>query len=136
MAGGAAAAHAWGPWGLLPAPRLPAAHARRRAAPQQGHATHCRDVLDGSNELRIMLCKDKLVPTGTGSKRGTSVIAACGEAAGALPAPSAALPQPSPLLGSSCNDATTRTTGSSGWQPGVAACCRPCRAHLPACRLG
>lgn len=32
------------------------------------------EVLDGSNELRLMLCREKF----SGSKRGTSVIAACG----------------------------------------------------------
>jgi len=32
------------------------------------------DVLDNSNELRILLCRDK----NTGTKKGTSVIAACG----------------------------------------------------------
>jgi hypothetical protein len=34
----------------------------------------CREVLEGANELRIMLCKEKF----NGTKKGTSVIAACG----------------------------------------------------------
>jgi hypothetical protein len=38
----------------------------------------CRDVLDGANELRVMLCRDKMVQSSSGQKRGTSVIAACG----------------------------------------------------------
>ncbi len=37
-----------------------------------------REVLEGANELRIMLCKDKVVTTANGQKKGTSVIAACG----------------------------------------------------------
>eukprot|EP00878_Enallax_costatus_P000516 GHUV01000611.1.p1 GENE.GHUV01000611.1~~GHUV01000611.1.p1 ORF type:complete len:227 (+),score=54.57 GHUV01000611.1:166-846(+) len=36
------------------------------------------EVLDGANELRVMLCRDKVVQSGSGTKRGTSVIAACG----------------------------------------------------------
>uniref|UniRef100_A0A383VVM2 C2 domain-containing protein n=1 Tax=Tetradesmus obliquus TaxID=3088 RepID=A0A383VVM2_TETOB len=36
------------------------------------------EVLEGANELRVMLCRDKLVQSGSGVKRGTSVIAACG----------------------------------------------------------
>eukprot|EP00879_Flechtneria_rotunda_P008851 GHRR01009271.1.p1 GENE.GHRR01009271.1~~GHRR01009271.1.p1 ORF type:complete len:112 (+),score=13.66 GHRR01009271.1:199-534(+) len=36
------------------------------------------EVLEGANELRVMLCRDKMVPSGSGMKRGTSVIAACG----------------------------------------------------------
>jgi hypothetical protein len=39
----------------------------------------CSEVLEGANELRVMLCRDKLVQSGSGLKRGTSVIAACGE---------------------------------------------------------
>jgi hypothetical protein len=39
----------------------------------------CREVLEGANELRVMLCRDKIVQGGSGPKRGTSVIAACGE---------------------------------------------------------
>jgi hypothetical protein len=35
-------------------------------------------VLDGANELRVMLCRDKMVQSSSGQKRGTSVIAACG----------------------------------------------------------
>jgi hypothetical protein len=35
----------------------------------------CREVLEGSKELRLMLCREKFA----GNKRGTSVIAACGE---------------------------------------------------------
>lgn len=38
-----------------------------------------REVLEGANELRVMLCRDKLVQSGSGTKRGTSVLAACGE---------------------------------------------------------
>ena len=34
----------------------------------------CRDVLEGANELRLMLCREKF----QGTKKGTSVIAACG----------------------------------------------------------
>ncbi|KAF8069397.1 hypothetical protein HT031_001512 [Scenedesmus sp. PABB004] len=36
------------------------------------------EVMEGANELRVMLCRDKLVQSGGGTKRGTSVIAACG----------------------------------------------------------
>eukprot|EP00775_Hariotina_reticulata_P011665 gene11665-11808_t len=36
------------------------------------------EVLEGANELRVMLCRDKIVQGGSGPKRGTSVIAACG----------------------------------------------------------
>lgn len=36
------------------------------------------DVLEGANELRVMLCRDKMVQSSSGQKRGTSVIAACG----------------------------------------------------------
>lgn len=36
---------------------------------------NCREVLEGCNELRLMLCREKF----QGNKRGTSVIAACGE---------------------------------------------------------
>ena len=35
----------------------------------------CRDVLENANELRIMLCREKR----SGTRTGTSVIAACGE---------------------------------------------------------
>ena len=35
----------------------------------------CREVLEESRELRIMLCREKR----TGTRVGTSVIAACGE---------------------------------------------------------
>lgn len=34
----------------------------------------CRELLEGASELRFMLCRDKF----QGTKRGTSVIAACG----------------------------------------------------------
>ena len=34
----------------------------------------CRELLDNANELRLMLCREKY----QGTKRGTSVIAACG----------------------------------------------------------
>lgn len=52
----------------------------------------CRDVLEGANELRVMLCRDKLVQSGSGQKRGTSVIAACGTLLAVLHF--AVLPQP------------------------------------------
>ena len=34
----------------------------------------CREVLEGATELRLMLCREKR----TGTRVGTSVIAACG----------------------------------------------------------
>jgi hypothetical protein len=34
-------------------------------------------VLDGSNELRVMLCRER-APQGPGQKRTTNVLAACG----------------------------------------------------------
>jgi hypothetical protein len=39
-------------------------------------------VLENANELRVMLCTDKVVQTANGIKKGTNVIAACGEPAG------------------------------------------------------
>jgi hypothetical protein len=38
-----------------------------------------REVLDNANELRVMLCKDKVMQTSNGMKKGTTVIAACGK---------------------------------------------------------
>jgi hypothetical protein len=34
-----------------------------------------RELLEGANELRLMLCREKI----QGTKKGTSVIAACGK---------------------------------------------------------
>eukprot|EP00877_Chromochloris_zofingiensis_P012431 jgi/Chrzof1/7441/Cz02g24050.t1 len=40
---------------------------------------YCREVLENANELRVMLCKDKLMTSNSGTqKRGTTVLAACG----------------------------------------------------------
>lgn len=36
----------------------------------------CSEILEGSSELRIMLCKEKRSPTS--SRIGSSVVAACG----------------------------------------------------------
>lgn len=36
------------------------------------------EVLDNANELRVMLCKDKVMQTSNGVKKGTTVVAACG----------------------------------------------------------
>lgn len=38
----------------------------------------CRELLEGSSELRLMLCREKF----QGNKKGTSVVAACGEQGG------------------------------------------------------
>jgi hypothetical protein len=55
----------------------------------------CRrsDVLEGANELRIMLCRDKMVQSGGGWKRSTAIIAACGAGGGRVGIPSPPLPQ-------------------------------------------
>jgi len=39
----------------------------------------CRELLEGANELRVMVCKDKVVP-GAG-KKGVQIVAACGKSA-------------------------------------------------------
>lgn len=48
---------------------------------------YCREVLENANELRVMLCKDKLMTSNSGTqKRGTTVLAACGRWSSLLPA--------------------------------------------------
>ena len=74
----------------------------------------CRDVLENANELRIMLCREKR----SGTRTGTSVIAACGE-------------QPK------CMNSVTESVCT---KPPVSMCqailSRKCGAHhlLPACK--
>lgn len=57
-----------------PPPHHPHATKYTHQHTRHGHS----EVLDNANELRIMLCKDKVVHTSVGAKRGTAVIAACG----------------------------------------------------------
>jgi len=45
------------------------------APPGNETISACREVFEGSNELRFLFCRDRY----HGGKRGTSVIAACGE---------------------------------------------------------